>query len=167
MRNSVIVPDTEEVLKKAKEQFISESFPYLKLHGSYGWKSADGSNKIVIGKNKTASIAQNLILFWYFQIFANAIFQGNKKLLIIGYGFGDEHVNKLLAEAVEKYGLKIYIISTQSMEKMTTSIKQNHSYAIPMLKGIRGYYPYTLLEIFPANQSETEHIKEIKKALFT
>lgn len=26
---------------------------YIKLHGSFGWKSSDGSNQLVIGKNKT------------------------------------------------------------------------------------------------------------------
>ena len=33
-------------------------FHYIKLHGSLGWKSSDGSNKLVIGENKEKQIAK-------------------------------------------------------------------------------------------------------------
>ena len=167
IKNFVTVTDTEEVLKKAKEDFLNANSSYIKLHGSYGWKSADGTNKMVIGKNKVESISQNLLLFWYFQIFAKAIFEGGKKILIIGYGFNDEHVNALLLEAVKNHDLKIFIISTVPMEKMREDMKKYHSKHLPLMKAIRGYYQNTLLDIFPTNQSETQLIKEIRKALFS
>ncbi len=111
-------------------------------------------------------IAGSLILSWYFQIFARAIFEGNKKILIIGYGFNDQHVNQLLVAAVQEHGLKIYIISRESMEDLRHRLEGGHHYALPLMDGISGYYPYTLLEIFPTNQSVTEQLKKIKQALF-
>ena len=43
--------------EKAKKDIDSHSgLVYIKLHGSYGWKSSDGSNQLVIGKNKTELI---------------------------------------------------------------------------------------------------------------
>lgn len=139
---------------------------YIKLHGSYGWKSSDGSNQLVIGKNKTELIDKEPLLKWYFDLFQKVIAEGDKKLLIIGYGFGDQHINKILVDGVEKYGLKIYIISTRPPVELKTHFERGgHYYALPILKGLRGYFPYSLREIFPANQSRTVHFDKIKESL--
>jgi hypothetical protein len=166
LRSFVTVPNDEAIMKKAKEDFVGSNQLYIKLHGSYGWKSSDGSNNMVIGRDKMGLIAGNLILFWYFEIFARALFEGNKKLLIIGYGFGDEHINKLLVEAIQKHGLKIYIITTQSIDDLRVYLEEKHGYALSLMDGISGYFRHSLLEIFPADQSETEQLRKIKQALF-
>ena len=46
---------------------------YIKLHGSYGWISSDGTTQMVIGKNKADSIQKKPLLKWYFEVFANLI----------------------------------------------------------------------------------------------
>jgi hypothetical protein len=122
---------------------------------------------MIIGRDKMGLIAGSLILSWYFQIFARAIFEGNKKILIIGYGFNDQHVNQLLVTAVKEHGLKIYIISPEPMGDLRYRLEHGHYYALPLMDGISGYYPYRLLEIFPTNQSVTEQLRKIKQALFS
>jgi hypothetical protein len=122
---------------------------------------------MVIGKEKVEIISGSLILFWYFEIFGRAIFEGDKKLLIMGYGFGDQHINHLLAEAVQRAGLRIFIISTKPMEKLVEDLGKNDPAALPLLEGIAGYFPYRLIDIFPTDQSETEYLRSIKTALFS
>ncbi len=40
---------------------------------------------------------------------------GNAKLMIIGYGFGDEHINSLLVEASLERGLQVYILDPRGL----------------------------------------------------
>ncbi len=88
---------------------------YIKLHGSFGWKSFDGSNQMALGKNKWENLQKEPLLRSYFNLFNQIIQEGNKKVLIIGYGFKDEHINKLLLDGVQNRNLKLYIITTMSI----------------------------------------------------
>lgn len=139
-------------------------FAYIKLHGSYGWKSANGSNQLVIGKNKVGSIGNEPLLKCYFNLFESVIRQGSKKLLIIGYGFQDQHINEVLLDGVKNHGLKIFIVG-QNPRSVKERIENGHYYAKEILSGVRGYFPYTLKEIFPANQEDTVYFNDIKNAL--
>ncbi|MFC1647721.1 SIR2 family protein [Patescibacteria group bacterium] len=130
---------------------------YIKLHGSFGWISADGSNQMVLGRNKKEDIEKEPILKFYYEIFNNAIKIPGGKLMIIGYGFHDDHINEILREGVEE-GLKLYIISPSNLER-TKKIIHNNS----LWNNVEAYYPYTLKEIFPDNNStrDTTIFKEI------
>lgn len=139
---------------------------YIKLHGSYGWKSSDGKNQMVIGKNKQDSINKEPLLRCYFDIFRNVIKEGDKKLLIIGYGFRDPHINKLILDGVTTNNLKLFIITTQSLSDFKKIFDEEalKEYKV-LLEAIDGYFPYRLSEIFPPNQEHTTHFQEIKDAL--
>ncbi len=157
----------EDAVTKAEQAFRDHAgLAYIKLHGSYGWKSSDGLNQMVIGKNKSELIEKEPLLKWYFDLFQKVIAEGNKKVLIVGYGFGDQHINTALVEGVEKYGLQIYVISTRPPAELKQHFARGgHFYALPILKGLRGYYQYELKQIFPGNQEETIHFKQIQEAL--
>ena len=138
---------------------------YIKLHGSYGWKSFDGSNQMVIGKSKWESIKKEPLLYAYFNILKNIIKEGDKKLLIIGYGFRDQHINELLLEGVQENNLKLYIITTMTPQGFDENLYNGHYYAMGLKKGISGFFPYRLAQILPPNQNGSVHLDEIKKAL--
>lgn len=139
---------------------------YIKLHGSYGWKSSDGTNQLVIGTKKESLIQKEPILQGYFDLFQSVIREGEKKALIVGYGFRDAHINALLVEGVEKYGLEIYILSTQNPADLRYQIEHGQYYAKGILDdGLRGYFQKSLLEIFPKNQDRTTHYTELLEAL--
>jgi hypothetical protein len=168
--NSVTLPDAANV-DKAKDRLNNAS--YIKLHGSYGWTSSRGGNQMVIGKNKVSDINQEPLLKWYSELFENQIYEGNKKLLIIGYGFRDDHINDVLLKGVQEHNLSLYIISTTDPENFKNRLEGRPSHSgswevskyFPIWKGVKGYFPYSLRQIFPPDQSKTTIALELKKAL--
>jgi hypothetical protein len=84
---------------------------YIKLHGSFNWKSSDGSDMMVIGQDKESLIAQEPLLVEYFQIFKNELYQEGMKLLVIGYSFADNHINEVIAESMKNYKLKLVVVA--------------------------------------------------------
>lgn len=157
---------TEDAIEKTEKDFLScAGLIYIKLHGSYGWKSSDGSNQMVIGKNKSVLIEKEPILKWYFDLFKNTIYEGGKKLVIIGYGFNDQHINEILVEGVKNHDLQIYIINPEPVTNLRKHFElEGHYYALPILSGLRGYFPNSLEDIFPKNQDLTQ-FKKIKEVL--
>jgi hypothetical protein len=85
--------------------------PYYKLHGSSGWLTDDGKPLLVIGREKTGTIAHHPILHWTYQQFECHLLRDNTRLMVIGYGFGDEHINQSLIDAHQAGKLKmIYLV---------------------------------------------------------
>lgn len=165
--NEFVIIPREGAVERAERDFKNHAgLAYVKLHGSYGWRSSDGANQMVIGKNKTDLIQQEPLLGWYLDLFQEAIRTRNKKLLIIGYGFSDQHINQILLDGVKNEGLKIYIISTKPAEELRNHFERGgHYYARDIMEGLSGYYPCSLLEMFPSNQTETIHYRELRDAL--
>lgn len=147
---------TEEELEKSDKwlSLTKGSFHYIKLHGSYNWISSRGTRLMVIGKYKIDQINEEPLLLWYFELFKLAISQPNRRLLIIGYGFNDVHINEILSEAVKDFELKIYIISPSSPKEFRDSLFEK-PFGRGIWKGLSGYFPYSLIEIFPGDQSES------------
>ncbi|MDP3794425.1 MAG: SIR2 family protein [bacterium] len=157
----------EGVIAQAEQDVHNhQGLVYIKLHGSYGWKASDGSDRMVIGKDKTHLIDEEPLLRWYFDLFRSVIAQGNKKLLIIGYGFGDHHINKVLLEGVQKHNLRVFIISTQDPTDLREHFElRGYYYALSILDGLGGYHPYRLQEMFPADQSTTVYFTDLEASL--
>jgi hypothetical protein len=138
---------------------------YIKLHGSYGWRTSSGSNQMVIGANKASLIKKEPLLNAYQTLFRLVIEENNKKVLIIGYGFRDQHINQMLLKGVEDHGLKIYIITTVPPDAFKSQLEHGHYYVKNIFSGISGYFQHTLLEIFPGNQQETVHFRQLINSL--
>jgi hypothetical protein len=81
----------------------------IKMHGSFNWRTPDARNVMVVGTEKTRQIADLPLLSWYFDILKAVLFAGDARLMVVGYGFGDEHINATIAEAIVKHGLKVFI----------------------------------------------------------
>jgi len=89
--------------------------PYIKLHGSANWFSADGQRLLIIGGAKQQEIGRNPILSWYAKEFARCLQESNSRLLVIGYGFRDNHVNDAIGDGVTR-GLRMFVIDPQGAE---------------------------------------------------
>jgi len=143
---------------------------FIKLHGSYGWLSSNGENQMVIGgdKMKSKHINKEPLLKWYFKIFKEVIEQGNKKIVIIGYGFKDNHINNLLLEGIEKYNLKLCVIDSISPLEFRTKTEKifKEKDFITFWKTLN-YFPHTLVDIFPHDQQQhpTALFQSIKEAI--
>lgn len=145
----------EEELNRIKPDILSnENFFLIKLHGSYNWISFDSTQKmgIVIGRGKIEHIQKEPLLNYYFEIFKDVLFKKSRRLLIIGYGFGDDHINDIIAEAVRVHGLKIFVISPSSPDEFNKLIKEKNVDEV-ILHGIAGYFQNKLTDIFPENPS--------------
>jgi hypothetical protein len=178
--NQSIRPNTNAILPKPSEidEYIknpSDTNPcYIKLHGSTNWLQEDGSETLVIGINKIEIINKIPLLKWYFELFNNAINRKDVRLLIIGYGFQDEHINKCLFDAINSSGLKLYVISPENplsfKNKLTIKgthdgyngkiVEQNHE-GITIWKAVQGYFPYRLSDIFPISKVRTAALDEV------
>lgn len=83
--------------------------PIYKLHGSSSWITPDGRDLLVLGGAKADRIAAAQIPAAYFAEFERRLALPNTRLMIIGYGFNDTHINAALVRAAAT-GLKIFII---------------------------------------------------------
>ena len=84
--------------------------PIYKLHGSHNWFADSKSERLlVIGGNKTGTIRAFEILNRYQQDFQNMLLQPDVHLMVIGYGFGDTHINSVIERAARD-GMQTFII---------------------------------------------------------
>jgi hypothetical protein len=90
--------------------------PIYKLHGSYNWfAEPQGERLLVMGGNKTASIGTFRVLARYQAEFQAMLCQPDSYLMVIGYGFGDPHINGAIQTAAIK-GLRIFIVDTVGVD---------------------------------------------------
>lgn len=92
--------------------------PYFKLHGSFNWKTGS-DNLMVVGGQKEQYINNHKILQWYQDAFKYYLSKANTRLVIVGYSFGDEHINNMLIDAAA-HGLTIFIIDPQGVDVLKT-----------------------------------------------
>lgn len=139
------------------------SFNVIKLHGSFNWRSADGRNAMVVGTGKADQIGAHPLLSWYWEIFRCVLTAGDVRLMIVGYGFGDEHINAAIADAVENHGLKVFIWDTGAnlMDRVRAA---PHGPAI--WSGVLSTASRHMIEVFPSNQAETQEYRRILETLF-
>jgi hypothetical protein len=153
------LPDENKLNHNESEILSDGDFFLLKLHGSYNWISFDGTQKMVIGRGKTDQIQKEPLLKYYFTVFKKVLSQNQSRLLIIGYGFGDDHINRIISESVRDNGLKIYIISPVSPKELK-GILEKKDFGKDIWQGISGYFPYSLNEIFSENFFKYQAIKQ-------
>lgn len=101
---AIFEPDAAPYSLKPRNQ------PFFKLHGSSNWKVPGGEDLLILGGAKSLAINRVPLLKWYHDNFRDFLLAPNTRLLVIGYGFGDSHVNEQIKNAVEQSGLKIFII---------------------------------------------------------
>jgi hypothetical protein len=86
--------------------------PIYKLHGSSRWRVASGGTPIlIIGGEKSRAIRQFEVLEWYASRFDWWLAQGTR-LMVIGYGFRDLHINHALLRAAPS-GLQLFIVDPE------------------------------------------------------
>jgi hypothetical protein len=92
--------------------------PYYKLHGSMNWHDPSGEHLLVMGGNKPTAMQRHPILTWYAEKFVEAVSKPNARLMIIGYGFRDDHINRMICEGWEKGGntLTMFIVHPDGRE---------------------------------------------------
>jgi len=104
------MPDLENLRVVAGQQ------PYFKLHGSSNWMTgASGERMLVLGGGKSIAISRDPLLSWYQRQFAEVLARPDAKLMVIGYSFGDEHINAAICHAAE-CTLRIFIVDPEGTD---------------------------------------------------
>ena len=126
--------------------------PYFKLHGSSNWIT-DQQRLLVLGGDKVSKIASFKILSCYFDIFKNYL-NSQSKLMIIGYGFQDDHINDAL-EAAVKNGLKIFVISPHGANLALEINKKNNNNKMMGDSNVESIFKQSLIGASRSNIKET------------
>jgi hypothetical protein len=167
------LPSVEE-LEPRKVELFKKGFAqtaYVKLHGSQGWLSHDGSDVMVIGTQKTSIIESEPLLTWYFELFEDTLNRPQACLLTVGYGFRDAHINQSIINAIAK-GLKLYVISPQLPQDFKNQFKTHGRvndqvpFGDELWEGLVQYWPATLLDFYYDNVSPPGNLKHRGRALF-
>jgi hypothetical protein len=93
--------------------------PYFKLHGSSNWRTDQESSLLIMGGNKLANIAGSELLSWYHQQLRLALREPGVRLMVIGYSFGDPHINDLIREGGAR-DMKLFIVDPNGVDVVNT-----------------------------------------------
>ena len=108
---------TATTLKRIDESGFSlqpQHQPYFKLHGSHNWTTKSGL-LLITGGNKETDIGRVPLLDWNLQQFRKSVCTEHTRLMIIGYSFGDRHINSILLKAAEAKA-KFFIVDIVGIE---------------------------------------------------
>ncbi len=85
-------------MEKSRFAVDRNAQPYFKLHGSSNWfeNSASERPMLITGVIKRAAIGQHPILEWNYECFKEYLQKPDTRLMVIGYGFGDGHINEAI-----------------------------------------------------------------------
>jgi hypothetical protein len=98
--------------------------PIWKLHGSVKWYDINDPSPLarqilIMGGNKVGDIQQSKILSEYSRIFEENLARPKTRLMIIGYSFGDDHINRAIV-AAQEHGLETFIIDPEGIKVLKT-----------------------------------------------
>ncbi|MCC8968617.1 SIR2 family protein [Bradyrhizobium sp. Pear76] len=118
--------------------------PYVKLHGSVNWvESSVGQRVLIMGGQKAVSIGRYPLLTWYHAEFRKMLLRPSARLMVIGYSFGDAHINDAIAEAL-KQGLKLFIVDPYALDVL----KKDPRMAAAAKSQLIGFSPRPLSKTF-------------------
>lgn len=84
--------------------------PLYKLHGSVNWRTTGNQTLLIMGGDKAQQIQAHPILATYARTFEAILMRPDVRLMTIGYGFRDHHINRVIARAVYEHGLRFFVI---------------------------------------------------------
>lgn len=71
-----------------------------------------------MGESKEADLAKVPLLAWYRDEFAKMVREPNTRMMIIGYGFQDIHINKIIEVGVAA-GMKLFIVDPEGVDVLS------------------------------------------------
>ena len=132
---------------------------YFKLHGSWRWDDGAGRELLVMGGSKATTINGHPILAWYFNEFEHRL-RGDTRLMVIGYGFNDPHINNAILKVAEDGALQMFIIDPRGVDVSHPDRNLRLKGSNPFQNVIRGSSIRTLREIFGSDAVEHIRVKE-------
>jgi len=119
---------------------------------------------IVVGGNKPSTIGQHPILKWNHEQFGDYLLRPDARMMIVGYSFDDEHINRVIGQAADAGNLRLFIIDPLDVE-VADDHRDHPIYSPgPLFSRLRPYLVgasrRTIREIFGADR--VEHAKVMR-----
>lgn len=142
---------------------------YFKLHGSKNWKETiEGQTRTVMiaGAEKINQIRNfttpaGKLLSAYFDFFESAVGNGTT-VLVIGYSFSDEHVNRVLA----RKGVRIAVVDPGGFPTQTAG---GSAIGMRLNENAAGVWPMAFADLFGrggfTNDSDYPSVLDLKECL--
>jgi hypothetical protein len=153
----------------SEESFYSKVLHLYKVHGSVTWsKDALG----VISKEKNpVSNSEDVVLIYpnsskyeksyempFFELvsrFQNALRKENTTLLVVGYSFNDDHINRILRESIKSNAnLEVFIV------------KPTIDFSNPLLKEFKEWIDQGLNDLHLLGLKFEDFVKQIPEVIF-
>lgn len=114
---------------------------YLKLHGSLDYYYND-LPLFITGENKLGRIASCPLTQFYATAFEKVLLDHDCKLILIGYGFQDNHINKTISKFLSKQSEndEIHVVDKMDMQKFMKKIDGKIE-ACDLKNKLKSYHP--------------------------
>jgi hypothetical protein len=89
--------------------------PYFKLHGSSNWRDGTGLSMIAAIGDKPDLFERFPVILGYHKALRQYLSQP-VRVMVIGYGFGDPHINEMLLRASNRARLKLFIVDPLGLD---------------------------------------------------
>lgn len=118
------------------ERLRDDVQPIFKLHGSSNWMGPSGDGLLVMGMGKFDHIQSSKLLRWYQEEFRRRLEEPGARLMVIGYSFGDGHINSAI-EAGVAAGLRLFIIDPKGVDVFRRYRELGDTEFTDAVKGVR------------------------------
>jgi len=98
-----------------------------------------------MGRRKPLTITRSPLIGWYHRVLEQVLRAGGVRLMVIGYGWGDEHINDPIADAVLNHGLQVYSWDRSYPKDL---LKGKHR-GDDILRGVFGFMTRPMTEVMP------------------
>lgn len=165
---------------------VSNFIDLYKIHGSINWiKDEDESSdtphiyekdiELIRSRKKYDSIMiyptpqkdRSTLMVPYsdlFRMMQNSLLKKNSVLITMGYSFGDEHINRIILNALSVYDFRLVILGESDMINRLREIGDNRIWIINSAEHIH-YFKNFVEKVLPAQDEEHKEEIEIKKSL--
>jgi len=107
---------------------------------------------MVMGGAKPDAIERNSVLSKYHKYFGSLLNSGVAKVMVIGYGFADEHINNLLLRAGVEHGMQMHLVNPSGLNVFSSRPQLED---IPLV----GVTSRTLREFFSGDKLSQKSLK--------
>ncbi|MCG8557388.1 MAG: SIR2 family protein [Proteobacteria bacterium] len=152
-------PDNDRHLRETRQvpntpsMTLRGNLNYIKLHGSYEWRSADRP-ALVVGGMKEDTIGTFPVLQVYLDIFRQVCCSGGLKLMVCGYGFGDPHINQIIATGARDHELTVFLVDPRSPQQTKDALDRGGQDGAAIWSAITGWSTKPLRDTFPPPSGE-------------
>jgi len=137
--------------------------PYIKLHGSYNWRTENGQDMLIMGSEKSAAIAASPVLTFGMDTFKRYVSRPETRVMVIGYSFQDDHINKTLMFGAKAPGFRLFVVDPRGLDALDPPeprrpVKIATEIAQALLPKVRGCSHRALMTTFSGDAVERSYL---------